>query len=209
MYNRLFCAFSKNWGPAAKKNSSLGQKINLSGAISVFNKKPQEILYHIKLLFFQLSRFKIIFLSKFTIFSSKKWFLALFSMIFMRKISISKNNLRMWQKFNPSEAKASVSLKNSPPPEYSKVTSKIDSLVSECFYVVHETPPPFLSLASWLPEESSGVDDVPEKDWWWDVSEQPENDKLNAQGKSLLLLRNRTENNHQHRHLKMNKNCKS
>ena len=65
--------------------------------------------------------------------------------------------------------KALLSLhKIAPPnPEFSSLTSKTGgdySLVSECFYVIHETPAALLSLASRLPEEASGVNDVPEKD---------------------------------------------
>ena len=77
----------------------------------------------------------------------------------------------MWQKINSSEEKALVSLHLIASKTWNVLTQQVKfdygcdySLVSECFYVVHETPAALLSLASGLPKEASGVDDVPEED---------------------------------------------
>ena len=61
-------------------------------------------------------------------------------------------------------------------------------LVSEGLDVVQEAPAPGLPLAGRLPEDAGGVDHVAEEDRGRDVTEQPEDDKLDAQGEGLFFF---------------------
>ena len=70
-----------------------------------------------------------------------------------------------------------------------------DLLVSECLDVVEQTSSSGLSLARWLPEDASGVDDVAEQNGGRDVAEQTEDHELDAESESLLFFVNSSVEN--------------
>ena len=76
-----------------------------------------------------------------------------------------------------------------------------DVLVPEHLNVVDEAPAALGSLAGLLPQQAGRVDHVAEDDGAGDVSEDAEDNKLDAQGKRLLLLLYASEHNHEDRHL--------
>lgn len=62
------------------------------------------------------------------------------------------------------------------------------SLVSEHLNVVQEASAAGQAIAGRLPQQAGGVDDVAKEDGRGDVTENAEDDKLDAQGKGLFFL---------------------